>query len=67
MGASIIKETGVAGPTAFIVAIALSIPAVVLFAFGQLVGDIRAMSKTSKAHGVCLEALQSYRKESKGS
>ena len=46
--------------TALPIAITLSIPAAVLFAFGQLVGDIRVMRNESRAQSDHLRAMRAY-------
>ncbi len=44
----------------FLIAVGLSIPAVALFAFGQIVGDIRIMRNDSKAQLEHLAAVRRY-------
>lgn len=45
---------------AFLIAVGLSIPAVALFAFGQVVGDVRVMRNNSKAQLDHLTAMRRY-------
>src|ERR1700710_1616725 len=45
---------------AFLVAIGLSIPAVALFAFGQVVGDVRVMRNNTKLQSEHLKAMRAY-------
>lgn len=45
---------------AFLIAVGLSIPAVALFAFGQVVGDVRIMRNNSKAQLEHLAAMRRY-------
>ena len=44
----------------FLIAIVLSIPAAVLFAFGQIVGDVRIMRNHSRMQSDHLRAMRSY-------
>jgi hypothetical protein len=43
---------------AFLIAIGLSIPAVALFAFGQVVGDVRVMRNNTKLQSDHLAAMR---------
>lgn len=43
-----------------LIAVVLSIPAVVLFAFGQVVGDIRVMRHLAKRQADDLQAMRRY-------
>jgi hypothetical protein len=44
----------------FMIAIGLSIPAVALFAFGQVVGDVRIMRNHARMQSDHLQAMRSY-------
>ena len=44
----------------FMIAIGLSIPAVALFAFGQVVGDIRIMRNNARLQSEHLRAMRAY-------
>lgn len=44
----------------FLIAIGLSIPAVALFAFGQVVGDVRAMRNNTRRQEEHLLAMRRY-------
>ena len=44
----------------FIGAVGLSIPAVVLFAFGQVVGDVRVMRDCARRQADDLRAMRAY-------
>jgi hypothetical protein len=44
----------------FMIAIGLSIPAVALFAFGQVVGDVRIMRNNSRLQSEHLSAMRAY-------
>ncbi len=44
----------------FLSAIGLSIPAVVMFAFGQIVGDVRVMRDCSRRQADDLRAMRAY-------
>jgi ABC-type proline/glycine betaine transport system permease subunit len=44
----------------FLIAIVLSIPAVALFAFGQIVGDIRVIRNNARAQSDHLRAMRAY-------
>jgi hypothetical protein len=44
----------------FMIAIGLSIPAAALFAFGQLVGDVRTMRNHAEIQSDHLEAMRAY-------
>jgi hypothetical protein len=45
---------------AFVIAIGLSIPAVALFAFGQVVGDVRIMRNHARMQSDHLKAMRAY-------
>jgi hypothetical protein len=45
---------------AFLIAVGLSIPAVALFAFGQVVGDVRAMRNNTRRQEEHLQAMRHY-------
>lgn len=45
---------------AFMVAVGLSIPAVALFAFGQVVGDVRSMRNNARMQSEHLAAMRAY-------
>lgn len=45
---------------AFIIAIGLSIPAVAMFAFGQVVGDVRIMRNNARMQSDHLRAMRPY-------
>jgi len=45
---------------AFLIAVALSIPAVALFAFGQVVGDVRIIRNNSRLQVDHLAAMRRY-------
>lgn len=45
---------------AFLIAVVLSIPAVALFAFGQIVGDVRTIRNNSRAQLGHLAAMRRY-------
>jgi len=45
---------------AFVIAIGLSIPAAVLFAFGQVVGDVRIMRSHVRQQNEHLRAIRAY-------
>jgi hypothetical protein len=45
---------------AFMIAIGLSIPAVALFAFGQVVGDVRIMRNNARLQSEHLQAMRAY-------
>ncbi|WP_108522748.1 hypothetical protein [Bradyrhizobium algeriense] len=44
----------------FMIAIGLSIPAVALFAFGQVVGDVRIMRNNARLQSEHLKAMWAY-------
>ena len=44
----------------FMIAIGLSIPAVALFAFGQVVGDVRIMRNNAQLQSEHLRAMRAY-------
>jgi hypothetical protein len=44
----------------FMIAIGLSIPAVALFAFGQVVGDVRVMRNNARLQSYHLKAMRAY-------
>jgi hypothetical protein len=44
----------------FMIAIGLSIPAAALFAFGQVVGDVRVMRNHARIQSEHLQAMRSY-------
>lgn len=44
----------------FTICVGLSIPAIALFAFGQVVADVRTMRNNSRAQTDHLEAMRSY-------
>jgi hypothetical protein len=48
------------GIIAFVIAIGLSIPAIALFAFGQVVGDVRIMRNHARIQSDHLQAMRSY-------
>ncbi len=48
------------GIIAFAIAIGLSIPAVALFAFGQVVGDVRIMRNHVRMQSDHLQAMRAY-------
>jgi hypothetical protein len=48
------------GIIAFVIAIGLSIPAVALFAFGQVVGDVRIMGNHVRMQSDHLQAMRAY-------
>lgn len=48
------------GPVIFGIAVVLSVPAAVLFAFGQVVGDVRAMRNLAHIQTDHLEAMRAY-------
>ena len=50
----------VAPVIAFLAAVVLSIPAVAMFAFGQLVGDIRVMRNHARMQSDHLQAMRAY-------
>ena len=45
---------------AFLIAVCLSIPAVVLFAFGQMVGELRTIRHYSRLQAEHLKAMRTY-------
>jgi len=45
---------------AFMIAVGLSIPAVALFAFGQVVGDVRIMRNNARLQSEHLKAMRAY-------
>jgi hypothetical protein len=51
----------------FLSAVVLSIPAVALFAFGQVVGDIRIIRNNSRLQSNHLDAMRSYYEPSSAS
>jgi hypothetical protein len=44
----------------FMIAVGLSIPAVALFAFGQVVGDVRIMRNNARMQSDHLQAMRAY-------
>jgi hypothetical protein len=44
----------------FMIAVGLSIPAVALFAFGQVVGDVRIMRNNAREQSEHLRAMRAY-------
>jgi hypothetical protein len=52
--------SGSANVITFMIAIGLSIPAVALFAFGQVVGDIRVMRNYSRLQSEHLRSMRAY-------
>ncbi|KRR07682.1 hypothetical protein [Bradyrhizobium valentinum] len=44
----------------FMIAIGLSIPAVALFAFGQVVGDVRILRNNARLQSEHLKAMRAY-------
>jgi hypothetical protein len=51
---------GTAHVIAFMIAVGLSIPAVALFAFGQVVGDVRIMRNHARIQSDHLQAMRAY-------
>lgn len=52
--------SGFESALAFLIAVALSIPAVALFAFGQILGDVRTTRDNSRAQLSHLAAMRRY-------
>lgn len=52
--------SGLANIVAFLIAVGLSIPAVALFAFGQVVGDVRIMRNNARLQSEHLQAMRAY-------
>jgi hypothetical protein len=52
--------SGAANVMSFMIAVGLSIPAVALFAFGQVVGDVRIMRNNARMQSDHLQAMRSY-------
>jgi hypothetical protein len=61
MNAPLPPVLGLGGPIiVFLFTVLLSIPAVALFAFGQIVGDIRVMRHLAKRQADDLQAMRRY-------
>lgn len=54
------SSTGLEPVLMFLGAVALSIPAVALFAFGQVVGDVRTIRNNSRSQLEDLSAMRRY-------
>jgi hypothetical protein len=55
-----IHGSGAANVMSFMIAVGLSIPAVALFAFGKVVGDVRIMRNHARMQSDHLQAMRSY-------
>jgi len=55
-----VGSSNVVAVTTILVAVGLSIPAVALFAFSQVVGDVRIMRNNARLQTARLRAMRSY-------